>query len=119
MDAQLTGSHRSTYDAVFQHPVARTLKWVDVRSMLVGLADSVQEHSGVLKVTRHGKSLILHRPKRNAMGDIGELMKVRHFLEQSAAAVPEPPRTASDPGTRNRAGGKPTRLETQHDSSPS
>ena len=41
MESNLTASHRTTYNAVFQHPVARDLKWADVRSMLVGLADSV------------------------------------------------------------------------------
>jgi len=90
METKLTGSHRSTYDAVFQHPVARNLKWVDLRSMLVALADSVQEHGDVLKVTRNGKSLTLHRPDRKGMGDIAELMKVRHFLAQSAVELPAP-----------------------------
>jgi hypothetical protein len=86
----LTGSHRSTYDAVFQHPVARNLTWVDVRSMLVSLADVVHEHDDVLKIVRNGKTLVLHRPYRKGMGDIQELMKVRHFLTQSDV-VPEPP----------------------------
>jgi hypothetical protein len=90
MDTQLTGSHRTTYNAVFQHPVARNLKWVDVRSMLAALADSIHENGDVLKVIRHGKTLSLHRPKRSGMDDIAELMKVRHFLEQSAAAALEP-----------------------------
>jgi hypothetical protein len=88
MDTQLAGAHRTTYDAVFQHPVARNLKWADVRSMLVAVADSVEEHTDVLKVTRNGKSLIVHRPNRTGMGDVAELMKVRSFLEQSAAARP-------------------------------
>jgi hypothetical protein len=90
MDTQLTGSHRTTFDAVFQHPVARNLKWVDVRSMLVAVADSVEEHSEVLKVTRNGKLLTLHRPNRSGMDDVEELMKVRHFLSQSGEASPKP-----------------------------
>jgi hypothetical protein len=90
MQTQLTGSHKTTFDAVFQHPVARNLKWVDVRSMLVAVADSVEEHSEVLKVTRNGKLLTLHRPNRSGMDDIQELMKVRHFLSQSGEASPKP-----------------------------
>ena len=90
MDMKIAGKHRSTYSAVFQHPVARNLKWVDLRAMLVALADSVQEHDEVLKVTRNGKSLVLHRPNRSGMKDIEELMKVRHFLDKSADAVPAP-----------------------------
>ena len=34
MNTKLSRSHRHTYDAVFQHPVARNLDWKDVRSML-------------------------------------------------------------------------------------
>ena len=90
MEQQLTGSHQKTYDAVFQHPIARDLKWVDVRSLLVALADSVREESDVLKVSRHGKSLLLRRPNRSGMQDIQALMKVRHFLEESAVVAPEP-----------------------------
>jgi hypothetical protein len=90
VNTQLAESHRRTYDAVFQHPVARNLQWLEVRSMLVALADVVEEDSDVLKVTRNGKSLVLHRPYRKGMGDIEELMKVRHFLERSGDAVKEP-----------------------------
>ena len=63
MKPQLTGSHRSTYEAVFQHPVARNLDWRDVRAMLDALPDIVQqEHNGTLKVTRNGKTMVLHGP---------------------------------------------------------
>jgi hypothetical protein len=89
METQLAGSHRTTYDAVFQHPVARNLTWIDVRSLLVSMADTVREDDDVLKVVRNGKTLVLHRPKRKGMDDVAELMKVRHFLEHSKA-VPEP-----------------------------
>jgi hypothetical protein len=82
MPSQLTASDQSTYNAIFQHPVARNLEWLQVRSMLASVADSVQEHGDVLKVTRNGRSLILHRPYRKHMKDIADLMKVRHFLEQ-------------------------------------
>jgi hypothetical protein len=83
MLSQLTGSNQSTYEAILQHPMARNLEWLQLRSMLVSVADSVQEHGDVLKVTRNGRSLILHRPYRKHMKDIAELMKVRQFLEQT------------------------------------
>jgi hypothetical protein len=90
MQTQLNGPHQTTYDAVFQHPVARNLMWMDVKSLLVSLADVVQENDDVLKITRNGKTLVLHRPDRKNMGDIQELMKVRHFLENSDAALAPP-----------------------------
>jgi len=58
--------------------------------MLVALADDVQEHGDVFKVVRNGKTLALHRPTRKGMEDIQELMKIRHFLEQSGKVAEQP-----------------------------
>jgi hypothetical protein len=87
MPTRLTDLNRMTYDALLQHPVARNLEWLEVRSMLVALADVVERDNDVLRVTRSGKTLTLRRPYRKGMGDIEELMKVRRFVEQTAAAV--------------------------------
>lgn len=82
MESQLTGSHRSTYDAMFQHPVARNLHWREVRAMLAALGEVVEEHNGNLKITRNGQVLVLHRPgKKTAQAQ--EVMDIRHFLERS------------------------------------
>ena len=93
MATQTLGIHQSTYDAVFQHPIARNLQWRDVRSMLGALAEVTEEHSGNVKFTRNGQSLTLHPPVRKDLSDVHELMEIRHFLERSAA-TPQPP--ASD-----------------------
>ena len=91
METHLQGSHRTTYDAVFQHPIARNLAWRDVRSMLGALPDTVQqEHEGTLKVTRNGRSLVLHRPVHKNIADVQELMDLRRFLEQSDMPSPLP-----------------------------
>jgi hypothetical protein len=89
MQTRLTGSTQTTYDAVFQHPIARNLKWVDVRALLISLADAVQEHGDVLEVTRSGKCLVLRRPSRSGMDDIAALMRIRSFLERIATATTE------------------------------
>jgi hypothetical protein len=89
MTTQLTGSHRNTLKAIFQHPVAHNLHWRDVRSMLSALAEVVEEPNGNLKVTRGEETLVL-RPSRNKdVAEIEELMKIRHFIERSGAASPE------------------------------
>ena len=86
----LSASEQTTYNAIFRHPVSRDLEWREVRSMLIALADAVEERGDTLKVTRNGHTLVVRRPSRKGMGDIQELMKVRHFLAQ---AVPVPPQT--------------------------
>jgi hypothetical protein len=86
METQTYGIHQATYDAVFQHPVARNLQWRDVRSLLTAVSDSVQEeHNGNVKFARNGQTLTVHPPQRKDFSDIQELMRIRQFLEHSAA----------------------------------
>jgi hypothetical protein len=88
---QTHGIHQATYDAVFQHPIARNLQWREVKSMLSALADGVQEEqNGNFKFTRNGQTLTVHPPRRKDFSDVQELMQIRHFLEKSAAPQPVP-----------------------------
>ena len=93
MDHQMLGTHQSTYDAVFQHPISRNLQWRDLRSMLTSLADVTEERGGGLKFTRNGHSLTLQPPRRKDFDDVEALMQVRHFLQRSGVpsqdAAPE------------------------------
>ena len=81
MDTETLGSHRTTYDAVFQHPISRNLQWKDLRSMLITLADVTERRDGVMKFSRNGHILVLHPPRRKDFSDVQALMQVRHFLE--------------------------------------
>ena len=102
METQLQGAHQRTFDAVFQHPLARNLAWRDVCSMLDAMSDVVQEeHDGALKISRNGRMLMLHRPQRKNISDVQELMDLRRFLEQSNLPVPQP-RAASHAGRHSR-----------------
>jgi hypothetical protein len=94
MQPELSGSHRSTYDAMFQHPVARNLHWREVRSMLDAVGNVVEEHNGNLKVTRNGQVLLLQRPRKN-ITEVQAIMDIRRFLERSG----EPPAAAAADGT--------------------
>ena len=83
MKAKLSGSQRRTYEAIFRHPVAHNLEWHDVRSLLGALGEVVEEDNGKLQVTRGGQALVLHGPRGKDVTSIDELMKIRHFLEQT------------------------------------
>lgn len=84
METQMSRIHQTTYNAVFQHPVARNLQWHDVRSMLNALTDVTEEHNGNLRFTRNGETLTVHPRKHKDLSDIDELMQIRHFLERSS-----------------------------------
>ena len=88
MTKQLTGSHRTTYNAIFQHPVAHNLHWRDVRSMLGALAQVVEEPNGNLKVARGEQMLVLRPSLDKDITEIEVLMRIRHFIERSDAASP-------------------------------
>jgi hypothetical protein len=86
---QMLGTHQATYDAVFQHPVARNLQWREVRALLDHISDGVvEEHGGNVKFTRNGETLSVHPPRRKDFSDVAEVMRIRHFLERSGK--PEP-----------------------------
>lgn len=86
MTTHLTGSHRNTLSAIFQHPVARNLHWRDVRSLLAALANVEEEPNGNLKATRAGQTLVVHPSYDKVVAGIEEVMQIRHFLERSGAA---------------------------------
>jgi hypothetical protein len=87
METQLTGSHRITFDAVFQHPIARNLAWLDVVAMLGALEGAKHDQRGAtLKVTRNGRTLVLQQPVRKFITDVQAVMNLRRFLESSDAS---------------------------------
>jgi hypothetical protein len=89
MEPQMLGVHQSTYDGVFQHPVARNLQWREVRAMLTALADEVQEErNGNVKFTRNGQTLTIHPPRHKDFSDVEAIMHIRHFLERTGTPMP-------------------------------
>ncbi|SDR66695.1 hypothetical protein [Opitutus sp. GAS368] len=87
----LTGSHLRTYEAIFRHPAAQNLQWHDVLALFRHIGQVEEETNGNLKVTRHGRVLVLHPPRSKDVGATEELMALRHFLERSAVATPVAP----------------------------
>lgn len=90
MPMHTLGVHQSTYDSIFQHPLARNLQWRDVRLMLAALSETTEERSGSFKFMRNGRTLTVHPPKRKDFDDIQELMQIRHFLDSSGEPVHTP-----------------------------
>jgi hypothetical protein len=92
METQLSGSHRTIYDAVFQHPISRNLAWRELVAMLQALSGvTLEERNGTLKVAREGRTLVMHQPIRKHVTDVQELMNLRRFLEQPETARPPSP----------------------------
>jgi len=57
--------------------------------MFKRLGEVTEESNGNLKITRNGKTLVLHRPNTKDVANADELMSLRHFLEKSET-IPAP-----------------------------
>jgi hypothetical protein len=84
----LTGSHLSTYNTIFQHPISHNLEWRAVRALLENLGELTEQANGNLKVTRNGQTLVLHPPSTKDVSEMDEVMALRHFLERSEKLPP-------------------------------
>ena len=94
MKPTLSPRQQNTFDAIFQHPLARHLHRRDVNAMLGALAEVTGEHNGNLKAARNGQTLILHASHDKNVSTKDELMQIRHFLERSSDPPAETPEDA-------------------------
>lgn len=95
MTTAMTKHHQETYDAIFQHPIARHLHRRDVTAMLAALTVVDEEPNGNLKATRNGQTLVLHSSRDKNVTTSEELMLIRHFLQRSDGAAATEPATAA------------------------
>jgi hypothetical protein len=89
METPLSGNHRRTYDAIFQHPLTHNLDWADVRSLFAAVSEVSLQQKGNLKVTRNGTTVTFRPSQNKQVSAPDELMQIRHFLQRSAAATNE------------------------------
>lgn len=89
MPPSLTGAHRRTYHAIFEHPVWNNLCWHEVRSLFRQIGQTETQPDGSLKVTRQGQSLVLHPPRFPDVATTDEIKTLREFLERTETAAPE------------------------------
>ncbi len=84
----LNGSHRQTYDPIFQHPISHNLKWHSVHALFRELGQVEEESNGNMKVTRNGQTLVLHPPRSKDVSEMDEIISLRHFMERSETIAP-------------------------------
>ena len=80
--AALHSSQRRTLEAIFRHPAASNLEWMDIVE-LVGRIGSISERgSGEFDVHVGGKHHVMHKPHTKDLTG-HELVDLRHFLQQA------------------------------------
>ena len=76
---------RQTLDAIFHHPVAHNLNWMDTLRLIKHLGSAIEKADGKYSLTINRKHLIFHRPHSKHHG--AKLYRVDLSSEQGAKTV--------------------------------
>jgi hypothetical protein len=81
---KLNSRQRATLDEIFARPTKSTIRWMDVRSLLIGLGVELSEGRGS-RVRLHyaGLVLVLHRPHPRPVMVKGAVEDLREFLSRA------------------------------------
>ena len=87
--SHLASADRRTLDAIFHHPAAHNLSWMDALDLLTHLGSAEEKADGKYSLTINGKHIVFHKP-HNKQLDAHEISELRHYLA-SAGISPQNP----------------------------
>ncbi len=79
--AVLHGSPLRTLEAIFRHPTAANLEWMDVVELISRMGSITEQGSGEFDVHVDGKHHRMHKPHTKDLTE-PEVIGLRHFLQQ-------------------------------------
>ena len=82
-------SHQRTLGMLFQHPMAHSIEWKDIVTLLESLGTTTQGGHDTLHATVNNVTVVLHRPKHKDVPQ-EQVMQLRHFLRQAGIEPPHP-----------------------------
>jgi len=93
--AAIHGARRRTLEAIFRHPAAHNLGWMDVVELITEIGTMDQKASGEYDLLVAGKHHLMHKPHTKDLTG-AEVSDLRHFLQDAgwspqaqSEAVPE------------------------------
>jgi hypothetical protein len=92
----LTGAHRRTLEAIFRHPPAHNLEWMDVVGLIekIGVVDQKANDKFTFTVGR--ESHLVHKPHTKDLTS-SEVVDLRHFLQHAGWSPEAPSQPAAQP----------------------
>ncbi len=87
--SHLAAADRRTLDAIFHHPAAHNLSWMDALDLLTHLGSAEEKGDGKYSLTINGKHIVFHKP-HNKQLDAHEISELRRYLV-SAGISPQNP----------------------------
>ena len=86
---QMATADRQTLDAIFHHPVAHNLSWMDTLRLLTHLGSANEKADGKYSLTINRKHLIFHKPHGKHL-NADEVIELRHYLVSAGISPANP-----------------------------
>jgi hypothetical protein len=96
------GAHLRTLEALFRHPPAHNLEWMDVMALIAKIGALRQKTNGELSFEVSGEHYLMRRPHTKHLTS-SEVADLRRFLLRAGWSPATPPR-ALGRGTENSSG---------------
>jgi hypothetical protein len=94
--SSVTGSHRRTLDAIFRHPTAHNLQWIDVVGLIGTIGQLHEKANSEFVFEVAGKRQSIHKPHTKDLTS-SEVIEIRHFLTQAGVSPGAPSQPDAHP----------------------
>ena len=90
------GTHLRTLQALFRHPPALNLEWMDVLALIAKIGALRQKANGEFSFEVGGEHYPVHKPHTKHLTS-SEMVELRHFLQRAGWWPAAPYLAATDP----------------------
>jgi hypothetical protein len=94
----LHGAHLRTLEALFRHPTAHNLEWMDVVALIEKIGVVQEKGDNKFSFDVGGEHYLMHKPHTKDLTS-SEVVDLRHFLQRAAWSPEEPSQAAAHPET--------------------
>ena len=90
----LHGAHLRTLDALFRHPPAHNLEWMDVISLIEKIGTAEEKSNNKFSIEVGGQHYLMHKPHGKELTST-EVVDLRHFLQRAGWSAGAPSQAAA------------------------
>ena len=90
------GTHRRTLEALFRHPTAHNLEWMDVVALIEKIGAVHQQANDKFAFDVGGEHYLMHKPHTKDLTS-SEVVDLRHFLQRAGWSPEAPSQAAARP----------------------
>lgn len=94
--SSIHGAHLRTLEALFRHPVAHNLEWMDVLALIEKIGAVHQKGGDKFTFDVGGEHLLMHKPHTKDLTS-SEVVDLRHFLQRAGWSPEGPSQAVASP----------------------